>query len=156
MNLLKPPGRESYEVYGPKELRINPKDGSTVAAVFGAKNWWDPERSRWTYFRWSLGDSSIALHNPLPFPIVADIKFSLRAVERRDAVISLSGKEIRREHLRPAQVEPVTLTGVRLAPGDTFLGFGSNRPPAFPGNGDPRRLTYMVRNFEIDVTGRAP
>jgi hypothetical protein len=156
MDLLRPPGRESFVVYGPKELRINPRDGSSIEAVFGAKNWWDPERSRWTYFRWSLGDSTIALRNPMPFAVLADIRFSVRAVEDRDALISLSGKLIRREHLRAADVVPVTLKGIRLAPGDTVLGFGSNRPPAFPGNGDPRRLTYMVRDFEIDVTGRAP
>jgi hypothetical protein len=153
-DLLKPPGRESFVVEGPKELRINPADGKVVEAVFGPKNWWKPEKSRWDYFRWSMGDSSVALHNPQPFGIVADVTFKLRSVDRRGAVVILAGKVVWQAKLEPAEVTPVTLSDVYLPPGDTILIFQSDRAAAFPGNGDRRRLTYMVRDLEIDLKAR--
>jgi hypothetical protein len=154
-DLLKPPGRESYVIEGPRELRMSP-DGSPVMAVFGPANWWRPEKSRWDYFRWSMGDSSVEVRNPQAFPMIADIVFKLRSVDRRAAIIILDGREVRREELEPAEVVPVTLSGIRLPPGDTTLLFRSDRPAAYPGNSDKRRLTYMVRDLEIDLKGRAP
>jgi hypothetical protein len=153
-DLLKPPGRESFVVEGPKELRINPADGKAVEAVFGPTNWWKPEKSRWDYFRWSMGESSVALHNPHPFGILADVTFKLRSADRRGATVILGGKVVWQHTLEPAEVTPVTLSDVYLAPGDTALLFRSDRPPAFPGNADRRRLTFMVRDLEIDIKGR--
>jgi hypothetical protein len=153
-DLLKPPGRESFVVEGPKELRVNPNDGKAVEAVFGPKNWWKPEKSRWDYFRWSMGDSSVALHNPQAFGIMTDITFKLRSVDRRGAIVTLGGKVVWRNTLEPAEVTPVTLSDVYLPPGDTVILFSSDRPAAFPGNVDRRRLTFMVRDLEIDLKGR--
>jgi hypothetical protein len=153
-NLLKPPGRESYVVEGPRELRINPVDGKSVGAVFGARNWWGPERSRWEFWRWSMGDCSVALHNPHPFTLVADIRFALRSADRREAILTISGKELRREQLDGSSIQEVVLKGFVLPPGDTVIEFRSNRPPAYPGNNDKRRLTFSVRGFEIDLKGR--
>jgi hypothetical protein len=153
-DLLKPPGRESFVVEGPKELRVNPKDGKAVEAIFGPRNWWKPEKSRWDYFRWSMGDSTVALHNPQPFPIIADVTFKLRSVDARAAIVVLEGRIVRQEMLKPAEVTSATLSGLVLPPGDTVLTFRSDRPAAFPGNDDRRRLTFMVRDLEIDIKGR--
>jgi hypothetical protein len=153
-DLLKPPGRESYVVEGSKELRVNPRDGREVEAVFGPKNWWKPEKSRWVYFRWSMGDSSVALRNPQPFAVAADITFRLRSVDRRGAIVLLGDKVAWQNTLEPAEVTPVTLRDVILPPGDTILLFRSDRPAAFIGNSDRRRLTFMVRDLEIDLKGR--
>jgi len=153
-DLLKPPGRESFVVEGPKELRVNPKDGRAVEAIFGPHNWWRPEKSRWNYFRWSMGDSSVALHNPQPFPIVADVTFKLRAVDQRAAIVLLGGRVVWQGMLAPAEVRSATLADLVLPPGDTVLLFRSDRPAAFPGSNDRRRLTFMVRDLEIDLKGR--
>jgi hypothetical protein len=56
--------------------------------------------------------------------------------------------------LKPAEVKPATLHDLVLPPGDTVILFRSNRPAAFPGNVDRRRLTFMVRDLEIDLKGR--
>jgi hypothetical protein len=153
-DLLKPPGRESYVVEGPKELRVNAKEGKSVEAIFGPNNWWKPEKSRWDYFRWSMGDSTVAIHNPQPFAMVADVKFEVRAVDAREAIVILGGKVVWRWALKPAEVKPATLHDLVLPPGDTVILFHSNRPAAFPGNVDRRRLTFMVRDLEIDLKGR--
>jgi hypothetical protein len=153
-DLLKPPGRESYIVEGPKELAMNAKDGKPVEAVFGPRNWWKPEKSRWDYFRWSMGDSSVALRNPHNFALTADVTFNVRAVDGRAAIVIIGDKVVWREQLEPAEVKSVILSGLVLPPGDTVILFRSDRPAAFPGNGDRRRLTYMVRDLEIDLKGR--
>jgi hypothetical protein len=153
-DLLKPPGRESFVVVGPKELMVNPKDASAVEAVYGPHNWWAPEKSRWDFFRWSMGDSSIAIHNPQPFAILADVKFNLRAVDARGATVIMGGKVVWQALLKPAEVKKAAIPNIVLPPGDTVLLFKSDRPAAYPGDSDPRRLTFSVRNFEIDLKGK--
>jgi hypothetical protein len=149
--LLKPPGRESFVVEGPRALRINGADRRVVEAVFGPANWWGPEKSRWEFFRWSLGDSTVAVRNPQPFSILADIKFRLRSVDERGASVEMGGKVVWHALLKPAEVIQAEIPAVVLKPGDTVLLFKSDRPPEYPGNNDPRRLTFQVRHFEIDL-----
>ena len=153
-DLLKPPGRESFVVEGPRDLRINPKDGRRVEAIYGNANWWWPERSRFDYWLWGMGDCTVTLRNPQPFPLQVDIHFQLRAADRRTAIVGLAGKVAWTELLQPAEVRPVSLPDLVLPPGDTILTFKSDRPPAFPGNNDRRRLTFSVRDLEIDVKAK--
>jgi hypothetical protein len=153
-DLLKPPGRESFVALGPRELRINPKDGIGVQAVYGPRNWWDAERSRWEYWRWSMGDCTITLRNPQPFPVVADVSFRLRSADTRAAIVKQEGKVIWHAGLQPDDTAHALLADMVLPPGDTVLTFESDRPPAYPDNYDRRRLTFSIRGLEIDVKGR--
>jgi len=68
--------------------------------------------------------------------------------------VALGVLPLEQAHLRPAEVLPGALRDVLLKPGDTILLFRSDRPPAYPGNFDPRRLTFQVRHLEIDLKGR--
>jgi hypothetical protein len=153
-DLLKPPGRESFVVEGPSELRINPKDNSVVRVVFGPKNWWDAEKSRWEYFRWTLGDCSLAIRNPQPFSIVADVHFRARSVDDREAKVSHDGKMLWDAKLVGTVASEAVISDLVLPPGDTVIDFQSDRPPAYPGNGDSRRLSYSVRGLEIDLKAK--
>ena len=153
-DLLKPPGHENLMVDGPVELRINPGNNAQVTVAFGKKNWWDMEGSRWGSFRWSMGDSVVTLHNPLPFPIEADVHFGVRSVDARGAKVSAHGHVIWQDQLQPGKVLGVVIRGVLMPQGDTELLFQSDRPAAYPGNGDLRHLTFSVRDFEIDLKER--
>jgi hypothetical protein len=51
-------------------------------------------------------------------------------------------------------VKHVSLGEINLPPGDTVLLFKSDRPAAYPGNGDLRRLTFSLRDLEIDLLRR--
>jgi hypothetical protein len=51
-------------------------------------------------------------------------------------------------------VRRVSLHDIDLPPGDTVISFESDRRAAFPGNDDPRRLSYSLRDLEIDLKGR--
>jgi len=153
-DMLKPPGRESFVVEGPSELRINAKDNSVVRVIFGPRNWWDAEKSRWEYFRWTLGDCSLAIRNPQSFPIVADVRFRARSVDDREAKVSHDGKVLWHANLVGKIASEAVISDLVLPPGDTVLDFQTDKAPAFPGNGDPRRLSYSVRGLEIDLKSK--
>jgi hypothetical protein len=153
-DLLKPPGRETFVVKGPSGLSFNERTSRSVEVVFGKANWWHPEKSRWEYFRWSLGDSTLAIRNPQAFPILADVRFRLRSVDERAALVSLDGALVWNGILRPGEVRKATIAGIVLKPGDTTLLFQSDRPGSYPGGGDHRRLSYSVRDLEVDLLKR--
>lgn len=153
-DIFKPPGRESYIVSGPSALRINPTDGRSVEAVYSETTWWHPERSRWEFWRWAKGDATITLHNPQPFTLAAHVHFRARSADEREARVLLGGKVLWHAILPPKQNIEASLGQLELPPGDTVLSFTSDRQAAFPGNNDPRRLSFSVRDFEIDLDGR--
>jgi hypothetical protein len=153
-DIFKPPGRESFVVEGPRALRINPQDARVVEAIYDPRRWYPPEKPRWStweFFRWNMGDGKVTIRNPQPFSMVAVVKFRLRAVDQREAVVTRAGKVLWRGMLQPAEVRRVSLGEIELPPGDTVLAFGSDRPAQHPGNGDIRRLTFSLRDLEIDL-----
>jgi len=153
-DIYKPPGRESFVVEGSRDLRINPGDRHVVEAIYDPRNWWAPERSRWEFWRWGLGDGTVTIRNPQPFTIVAKVKFRLRSADGRAAIVAREGRVLWQAMLQPGEVRHVSLGEIDLPPGDTVLLFKSDRPAAYPGNGDLRRLSYSLRDFEIDLERR--
>jgi hypothetical protein len=156
-DLLRPPERESYVVAGPRELRINPRDGSAVSADFNSRYWYAPEKSLLESWRWggkNPGIGEVTLHNPQTFILSVWVRFRLRSVDERGAVVSSGGKVLWRGVLEPGDVKKISLHAVELPPGDTVFLFGSDRPAAYPGNDDPRRLSYGLWDLEIDLKGR--
>jgi hypothetical protein len=156
-DIFKVPGLESFVVQGPKELSINPKDGGAVSADFNPRFWYSAEKSRWEFWRWggkNPGAGDVTFHNPQPFALSVWVKFRLRSVDQREAIVSSGGKVIWRGMLQPAEVKGVSLHGITLPPGDTIFLFSSDRPAAYPGNDDPRRLSYSLRDLDIVIKGR--
>jgi hypothetical protein len=101
-----------------------------------------------------MGDSSITIRNPQPFTLVAGLRFRLRSVDERAAIISLGKTVLWSGMLPPGEPVRARIDGIELPPGDTVLKFRSDRRAAFPGHNDPRRLSFSVRGFEIDVERR--
>ena len=155
---LKPPGRESFRLEGPRALRMVEASGRTVEAVFSEQEWYLPERSRFDYWRWSRGAAEVVLRNPHPFPIQADITFDLKSSDDRNVIVRAAGADgnvlWKGETVRT--LRGVALNGVRLPPGDTVWRFDTDKPAQFPSNGDPRKVTFSLRNLEIRVVGKAP
>jgi hypothetical protein len=154
---LKPPGRESFRLEGPRSLRMVESTGRTVEAVFSEQEWFLPERSRFDYWRWSRGAAEVLLRNPHPFPIKADITFDLKSSDERNVIVRATDHDQtvlwKGETVRT--LRGVVLNGVRLPPGDTIWRFETNKPAEFPSNGDPRKVTFSLRNLEIRVVGQA-
>ena len=101
------------------------------------------------------GDADVVFRNPQAFPVKADIVFDVKSADDRkltvlskvDGAVLWSGATI--EVLREVRIR-----GVVLPPGDILWRFESDLPPDQPNIGDPRKVSFSVRNLEIRITGR--
>lgn len=151
-SLFNPPPRENFRVTGPAALLASAENGKFVEMDF-KDGWFEIERSRLEYWRWSSGSASVVFTNPHRFPIRIRSEFDLRSREPRDARIELGGKV-----LWEGNVDNDT-TEVRLEfdlpPGETRWLFAT-KMPAFPAGGiDPRVLAFSLRNLKVEIVGRA-
>jgi len=154
---LKPPGRETFRLEGPRALRMVEATGRTVEAVFTDDDWYQAERSRFDYWRWSRGEAKVTLRNPHPFAVIADIAFDLKSSdERKVTVQSAEGGAVLWTGETVHVLRGVLLPGVRLPPGDTVWRFATNKAAQFPSNGDPRKVAFSLRNMEIRILAKAP
>jgi hypothetical protein len=151
---LRAPGRESFALEGPRALRIVPESGQVVEAVFD-KSWYPPEKSWLEFWRWSNGSGTIALRNPHPFALTADISFGLRANDTRVVNVKHNGETLARAALVPGEQREVAIRDVRLEPGETVWHFETDVPPAFPANDELRRIAFSLRNYKIVLRGKA-
>jgi hypothetical protein len=152
--LLKPLEKRDIVVEGPLQLRLNPTDGYVVEAAYGPRNWWPTEWEAKDHWRWSGGDSTVTIHNPQPFTIVADLAFGLATGDVRSATMTVAGHVAWSARVRPAMDNEARISGIDLPPGDTLLLFQSDRPAARPGPGDRRLITFSVRDLTIVLKGR--
>jgi len=154
-DILKPPGQESFQLQGARALRIVEATGRTVEAIFPEEQWFQAERSRFDYWRWTRGDADVVFRNPQAFPVKADIVFDVKSADDRkltvlskvDGAVLWSGATIK-------VLREVRIRGVVLPPGDILWRFESDLPPDQPNIGDPRKVSFSVRNLEILITGR--
>jgi hypothetical protein len=156
-DVLRPPGQESFRLEGPRELRIVEATGRTVEAIFPTEQWFQAERSRFDYWRWSRGDAEVVFRNPHLFPVTAEITFDLKSRDKRNVTVRAAGKD--GTVLWPGQsvqtMREVRVDNVRLAPGDTVWRFDTDRAPEFPNNGDPRKMAFSLRNLRIEMKAKA-
>jgi hypothetical protein len=150
--ILSPPGRESVEVRGPRELRIMDRTGQIVDAVFGPE-WYDPEKSWLEYWRWCKSSGTVTFVNPHPFPVKADISFGLRASDARTVAVRAVDRTWWFGRLTPSSMRDVKLTDVTLPPGDTTWKFESLEPPLRANAPDARDSTFSLRDLRIDLHG---
>jgi hypothetical protein len=152
-DLLKPPGRESYRVEGPRALRLVEGTGRTVDVAFDAA-WYPGERSFWEYWRWAKDSASFTIRNPHPFALVGDVRFGLRSVDPRHVRVFNAGQLVWEGNvaLRREEVHASTV----LPPGDQTWRIETAEPANLPGNGDQRRLTFSLRNLEIVLQQSLP
>jgi hypothetical protein len=160
--LLRPPAREVDSVVeGPSELRIDPATYFRFEAEFTGANWCIAERARsldkkrLDYWRWSLGDGAVKVHNPQPFAVVADVSYDLATVDARLASLSYDGRSVWQGMLKPSQANYAFASGLVFPPGDSLLIFKSDRAGAAPGPGDARLLAFSVRNLAFELKARA-
>ena len=151
---------DCYVVEGPWALRFSSRGNFGVAAEYGSQTWWSPERERMPgkrtedYWRWSSGDSSISIHNPQPFGIVADVSFGLATVDPRTVTVTRGDGVVWVGPLKPDRDNDALIPGLVLGPGDTVLRFHSDRPAVRPEMGEHRLFAFSVRDLKIVLVGR--
>jgi hypothetical protein len=152
-DLLKPPGRESYRVEGPRALRMVEGTGRLVEVAFDAA-WYPGERSFWEYWRWAKDSASFTIRNPHPFAMAGDVRFGLRSVDPRHVRVFNGGQLVWEGNvaLRRQDIDVSTV----LPPGDQTWRIETSEPAILPGNGDQRRLTFSLRDLEIVLQQSLP
>ena len=157
-DFLKPPGRESYTVSGPHDLRIVPESGKVVEAIYD-QAWYAPEKSRFEIFRWSRGSANVVFRNPHPFPILITIRFGLRANDERTVFVSSAIAHPWTVPLKPAVLTPLVYKHLELKPGDSVIHFETDKPAiASETSLDPmpKKLAFSLRNLSLMIEGPAP
>jgi hypothetical protein len=144
------PGRESYRVEGPRDLRIVPSTGRIVEAIFDDQ-WYPQEKSLLEYWRWSRGSATVAFRNPHPFAVTADISFGLRAADSRIADVRKDRRVYWLGRLEANKLRRVVIAGVRLEPGDTVWRLETDKPAVCPSRGDPRPVALSLRDLKITL-----
>ena len=159
---LRAPGRESYRVEGPRKLMMVEPSGRTIEAVFPEERWFQAERSRFDYWRWSRGPAEVILRNPQPFAVIVDVALDLKSSDDRKVTVRASASGPQGEPgavlwsgMTVKVLREVVVRGVLLPPGDTRWKFETDRAPQQPSSGDPRRVAFSVRNLEIRVLRRS-
>ena len=151
---------QRYVVEGPSDLRFHTPDNIGVSVTYLPGNWWAPEtlripsRLKEEYWRWSMGDGSISVHNPQPFTLLCDLSLGMATLEPRTVTVTANGIPAWSGEIMPARYSPISIAGLVLPPGDTVLVFHSDQPASSPTPGDRRRLAFSVRNLKIVLTGK--
>jgi hypothetical protein len=145
---LRPPGQESYQVGGPRNVWMTPAHASIEVAFPG--NWYQTEKSHFEYWRWSRGPAEIVIHNPQGFPVEVNLQFDLRAFDER-TVRLLQGTAVRWEGWVNRSGTTVRVLQVRLEPGDNPWRFETDKPPVTPEGDTLRPVTFNLRNFVVQA-----
>lgn len=149
-DVLRPAGRESYRIEGRTELAVNPDTGRGISITYD-DSWYQAERSRFEYWRWSPGDAEIEIFNPRSEPIYADVRFTLRVADER-TVRLLEGDVVVWEGLiKPGPGNEVEIPGHSYPPGATRWRFETDHPPITPDGEDLRPITFNLRDLKLKI-----
>jgi hypothetical protein len=127
--------------------------GEIVEPIFD-RRWYPPEHSYFEFWRWSDGPSSLAVRNPQPFALSADVSFSLHTIVDRPMAVRAGGRILWEGIARHGPGTKIELRGLRLDPGDTILAFDTQAPAGIA-DGDVRGPpVFNLRNLDIIILGR--
>jgi hypothetical protein len=142
---------EDSRVEGPVALR-NVVGVGDVKVRF-EPGWYQMERSRLEYWRWSSGSAGLAFTNPHDFALLAEITFDLRSREPRDTNLTDDGRLLWSGTVTNNQKD-VRLE-VTLPPGETRWWLETSMPALPAGGADERVLAFSLRNFKMKLLRRA-
>lgn len=149
-DVLRPAGRESYRIEGRKELAVDPESGRGLTISFDA-NWYQAERSRFEYWRWSPGTAEIEFQNPRSEAIYADVQFTLRVADQRMVRLIEGDAVLWEGEVTPGEGREVLVKRHAYAAGSTRWKFETDRPPITPDQEDLRPITFNLRDFKLSI-----
>jgi phosphoglycerol transferase len=113
------------------------------------EHWSGLEGTLADHWRWSMGDAKLILYNGDSAERTIHLSFNLFSLLKRKVDVLAGSKELFSVSLDPGQPSPSVDLVVSLRPGKNELLFRTDRPGELPGNGDPRKLAFSLRNFEF-------
>ena len=130
-------------------IGLNPSPTPVLPPEFDA-NWHDLEGTADSNLRWSSGNAAVVVHNDGVAAKTVRASFGLTVARPSHIKISSPEGVLYDDYLEPAVLpRPVALT-ISAAPGGTTIRFETDPQGELPGNGDPRRLAFNVRDFRIE------
>jgi phosphoglycerol transferase len=129
-------------------VALNPAAQPTLPPDFD-EHWHNLEGTIDANWRWSDGSASVILHNNSRAPANAGVTFRLEAGGARRIAISHSGRELYRRDFSAGDPPADVILKVPVDAESTELRFVTNRSGEVPGNGDPRKLAFNVRDFKV-------
>jgi hypothetical protein len=114
-----------------------------------AQNWDALEITPNGNHRWAFGEAVIILQNQHPESQTVRLRFGIGTVQPRRIVIKLDDQTLLDRNLSAGEQLPEVELRAELSPGSNSLHFWSDRPGEPPGNGDPRKLAFMLKNFSV-------
>lgn len=144
------PDGVGYKLSGSPSVLANDA-GKAVIVKFSA-DWYATESgTNSNYWTWAAGSSAaISIVNPHAHPLQTNLRYGLSAISRRTVRLRLNGEELWQGTIPAVGVVNVTLGDISLPPGQNRLEFVSDTP-AVLSEGDPRSLSFNVRNLRIEV-----
>lgn len=113
-------------------------------------HWFPLEAGPHENWRWSDGDATIILHNNESSARQVQIKFALVVSHSQQVAIVAPSGQLYAASLAPGDPPHPVQLAFSIPPGSTALRFDTDRSGQLPGNDDPRKLAFSVRNFTIE------
>ncbi len=104
----------------------------------------EPGVGRWAVAR----ETSIEFWNTQKENTTISIQFGLATLKQRHVRISFNSELFDDFDLQPNAERAIGPQVVTLVPGKNTMRFVTNVPPELPGNGDGRKLTFLIRNLK--------
>ena len=99
--------------------------------------------------RWSVArEATIEFWNTQKESTRTTLQFGLTTLKPRHVRITFNSELFDDFDLQPNAERTIGLKVVTLAPGKNMMRFETDVPPEVPGNGDPRKLTFMIRGLK--------
>jgi hypothetical protein len=116
------------------------------------KGWSGPESNTRKNWRWAVGqNATLVLSNTRPQPVEVELAFDTTSSVQRDLRVSVRDTVIWSGQL-DYSLQSVRSRKFLLPPGETIMTFETPLPPASPGAGDERKLTFMLSEIKLVVT----
>jgi hypothetical protein len=126
----------------PANHRLLPPDFDT--------HWSGVEGTLADHWRWSDGDAKLVLYNVDSAAKTIHLSFNLFSLLPRKVEVTAGSEKLFSASLDSAQMSARANLAVSLRPGENVLFFKTDRAGELPGNGDPRKLAFSIRNFEFN------
>lgn len=128
--------------------------GRAVDVEFG-EQWYGVERGGDGYWCWASGDAIITVDNPHPYPLRAQMRFTLTTLAAREIELLIGDTHVWSTEVSSDGQVTAVLPKVTLAPGLNRLEFRTTAPGVHIG-GDPRTLAFCLHNLFIRVERATP
>jgi len=148
------PKYDSVIMSGTRELLRENGTDRKVSIDF-SEGWYQVERSRQEYWRWTNGAAALTISNPHQQTLRADLSMDVRSFGEREVIVKSGEAILWRGNVGKVPVH-IFIQGLRIRPGEVLLRLDSDKPSVVPSLEDPRPIAFNVRNLKLMLRALEP